>query len=353
MCEALCKFYAGRRVFVTGHTGFKGSWLSLYLQRLGATVVGFALPPPTDPSLFAICQLAKNMTSVTGNILDLEHLQHVLDGYRPEIVFHLAAQSIVRRSYGIPLDTFATNVMGTVNVLEAVRNTSSVRVLIIVTSDKCYENTESFWGYRESDPLGGYDPYSGSKACAELVTQTYARCFFHDSSKAVSSVRAGNVIGGGDWAEDRLIPDCIRFLMARQPIVIRNPDAIRPWLHVLDVLTGYLLLAQKMYEAPVRYQGAWNFGPNDDAILTVSDVVAEVTAAWGEGSVCVRSDPTLPETRLLKLDSSKARVLLGWRPRWNGRKAIAKAIDWYKAYALGKAMDEVSQRQIEEYLTIS
>ncbi|MEJ5365236.1 MAG: CDP-glucose 4,6-dehydratase [Desulfosoma sp.] len=352
MRGALQDFYSGRRVFLTGHTGFKGSWLSLYLNSLGCKVVGYALPPPTDPSLFQVADISRKVTSFTGDILDFTNLLAAFSRHHPEIVFHMAAQSLVRCSYSIPLETLATNVMGTAHVLEAARKTDSVRVVIIVTSDKCYENENWVWGYRENDPLGGHDPYSASKACAELITRAYTRSFFQDSTKAVSSVRAGNVLGGGDWAQDRLVPDCVRFLTSRKPIVLRNPQAVRPWQHVLDALTGYLLLAHKMYESPHQYSGAWNFGPGDDAILTVREVAVSITEHWGEGSVEILPDPALHEMGTLKLDSSKARTLLGWRPRWSIQKTIAKTVEWYKAHAAGEAMEMVCRNQIREYLEV-
>lgn len=347
-------FFSGKTILITGHTGFKGSWLSIWLRELGANVIGYSLDPPTVPSLFGICGLAAKVESVHGDVRDLDSLLEVTDRYRPEMVFHLAAQSLVRRSYRNPIETFETNVMGTVNVLEAGRQTPSVRIIINVTSDKCYENNEWIWPYREIDPLGGHDPYSSSKGCAELVTRAYARSYFlaetgQRPQKALASVRAGNVIGGGDWAEDRLLPDCIRALTGKKPLTLRNPHAVRPWQHVLDPLCGYMLLAHKMSAEPVDFSEPWNFGSNDESFITVREMAEHVMSEWGEGTCDAFADPSQPEARVLKLDSSKAITRLNWRPRWNVRTAISKTVEWYKSYLAGDDMVEVSKRQIAAY----
>ncbi len=350
MLESLSKHFKDRTVLVTGHTGFKGSWLSLYLNFLGAKVIGYSLEPPTTPNLFHTARIHMYTDTVMGNILDLDTLLRVFSRYQPQIVFHLAAQPIVRRSYAQPLETLTTNIVGTAHVLEAVKRTPSVRTTIVVTSDKCYENNNWVYGYRETDPLGGHDPYSASKACAELVTRCYAQSYFSNSKTAVASVRAGNIIGGGDWGEDRLIPDCVRALTAHQPVRVRNPEAVRPWLSILDALTGYLFLAAKMDAHPADYAGPWNFGPKDEGVWSVRRVAHEVIRQWGEGTMEIEPHATLPEKPVLKLDSSKAQAFLGWRPRWNTQEAIARAIKWYKVYVHGAVMDKVCQNQIEEYL---
>ncbi len=347
-------FFSGKTVLITGHTGFKGAWLGIWLRELGAEVIGYSLEPPTIPSLFQVCRLEKKITSVTADVKDLTTLLKVMKRYRPQIVFHLAAQSLVRRSYREPVETYATNVMGTVNVLEAVRQTESVRIVINVTSDKCYENSGWVWGYRESDAIGGHDPYSSSKGCSELVTTAYRLSYFNGDGgdrgrKALSSARAGNVIGGGDWAEDRLVPDCIRALSDGRPVVMRNPQAVRPWQHVLEPLCGYLFLAKKMGENPEQYAGAWNFGPGDDAFFSVREVVELVISEWGGGTSDVRPDPSMVEANRLKLDSSKARALLGWQPRWDVRTAVKKTVQWYQAELVGRDMYQECRRQIAAY----
>jgi len=332
------EIYENRKVLITGHTGFKGSWLSLWLTELGAKVIGYSLEPPTKPNLFKSINLKDKITHIIGDIRDEEHLISVFEKYRPEFVFHLAAQSLVRFSYREPKLTYETNVIGTVNVLEALRKTKSVKVCIIVTSDKCYENNEWVYGYREIDPMGGYDPYSSSKGCAELVTSAYRRSFFNpeEYSKthnvALSSVRAGNVIGGGDWGEDRIIPDCMRALSKGESIIIRNPSVIRPWQYVLEPLSGYLLLGALMYKNGVKYSDAWNFGPNDESIITVEELVKLVIKHWGSGTYTVDTSSHPHEARLLKLDSSKARALLGWKPIYDIYEAVKITISWYKNF---------------------
>ena len=350
-------FWAGKTVFLTGHTGFKGGWLSLWLQSLGARVVGYSLPPPTNPSLFEVARIADGMTSLEGDIRDLPHLATAIAEYRPEIVIHMAAQPLVRYSYKNPVETYATNVMGTVNLLEAVRQANSVRALVTVTSDKCYENKEWVWGYRENEPMGGYDPYSNSKGCAELVTAAYRNSFFNPNEfdrhqLAIASARAGNVIGGGDWAEDRLIPDILRAIMQGQPVPIRNPHAIRPWQHVLEPLSGYLLLAQKLFEAGTAYGEAWNFGPNDEDAKPVSWIVEGLTGKWGDGAAWALDGGQHPhEAHYLKLDCSKAKSRLGWVPRWSLSETLGHIVDWHKAYVAGKDMRDMSLTQISHYVT--
>jgi len=357
--QLIKNMFKDKTVLVTGHTGFKGSWLSLWLTELGAKVVGYALPPPTEPSLFEVLDLDQKITSIIGDIRDIKSLKRVFQKYQPQFVFHMAAQSLVRESYAHPRYTYETNVMGTVNVFEAVRSTDSVRVVLNVTSDKCYENKEWIWGYRENDSLGGHDPYSSSKACAELVTAAYRNSYFNphnydDHKVSLSSVRAGNVIGGGDWAKDRLVPDCIRALSNNQKIKIRSPQAIRPWQHVLEPLSGYLILAAKMYENGREYAGAWNFGPREEDAISVKEVVEKVIKYWGKGSwqdVSHSSSSPLRETKYLKLDCSKARQILGWKPIWGINKALELTVAWYREfYDDPTEMDAYTEAQIKEYM---
>lgn len=349
-------FWCGRRVLLTGHTGFKGSWLSLWLQSMGAQTVGYALTPPTNPSLFEVAKVGKGMTSIIGDIRDLDKLRTVFAEHKPEIVIHMAAQSLVRHSYVNPVETYATNVMGTVNLLEAARQTGSAKAIINVTSDKCYDNREWIWGYREHEAMGGYDPYSNSKGCSELVTAAYRNSFFNqaDFSRhgvALASVRAGNVIGGGDWASDRLIPDILRALLSDSPAVIRNPDAVRPWQHVLAPLSGYLLLAQKLWQDGSAYGEAWNFGPNDEDARPVSWIADYLTKAWSKDASWAPDGGDHPhEAHYLKLDSSKARSRLVWRPRWHLEEALRNITDWQRAYQAQKDMREVTLGQIQRYV---
>lgn len=339
-------------MLVTGHTGFKGSWLCLMLQGMGAKVVGYALQPPTTPSIFEVANVANGMVSIIDDVRDGAKLQQVFAEHQPEIVLHLAAQALVRYSYANPVETYATNVMGTVNVLEAARHTASVRSLVNVTTDKCYENREWVWGYRENEPMGGFDPYSSSKGCSELVTAAYRNSFFAGKGgAAVASARAGNVIGGGDWALDRLIPDIMRSIMSKQPVLIRSPHAIRPWQHVLEPLSGYLLLAEKLYESGAEFAEGWNFGPSDDDTRTVLWIVEKLTQDWGEGASWVLDQGEHPhEAHYLKLDCSKARMRLNWQPRWKLDIALQHIIAWHRAHGEGRDMRDVTLKQIETYL---
>lgn len=346
--------YKNKKVLITGHTGFKGSWMSLWLTELGANVIGYSLEPPTEPNLFESINLKDKITHIIGDVRDEEHLISVFEKYQPVFVFHLAAQPLVRLSYKEPKLTYETNVLGTVNVLEAVRKTKSVRVGIIVTSDKCYENKEWVYGYRETDPVGGYDPYSSSKGCAELVTSAYRGSFFNPEAYgkthnvALSSVRAGNVIGGGDWGEYRLIPDSIRALSQNKTVVIRNPQATRPWQYVLEPLSGYLLLGALMYKEGAKYSGPWNFGPNDESIITVEELVKLVIKYWGNGSYTIDTSSHPHEAGLLKLDASKARALLGWKPIYDGYEAVEKTINWYKNFYNGMSKEKLYEFTVGE-----
>ena len=340
-------FWNGRRVFVTGHTGFKGGWLTLWLQQLGAQVTGFALAPATQPNLYTAAHLDRGVHSVIGDVRDARALHRALAESTAEVVVHCAAQSLVRASYESPADTFETNVMGTVHVLDAIRSVGGVRAAVIVTSDKCYEPTGREHAYRERDRLGGEDPYSSSKACAELVTSAYRASFFNDrSAAAVATVRAGNVIGGGDWAADRLVPDVIRACTAGHPAFIRYPEAVRPWQHVLEPLQGYLLLAEALH-ASGSAAASLNFGPSDEDMKPVSAVVDTLIRKWGNGARwAVDAGPHLPEMPTLRLDSSRARAELAWRPRFNLDTALDWTVEWYKAFA--DTPDRARQTTVEQ-----
>lgn len=349
------EFWRGKSVFVTGHTGFKGGWLCLWLQSMGAHVTGFSLAPPEQPNFFGVAGVAQAMQSHIGDIREGRQLADALLAARPDVVFHLAAQSLVRYSYAHPVETYATNVMGTVNLLEAVRQTSSVQAVVIITSDKCYENHEWPWGYREIDPMGGYDPYSNSKGCAELVVSAYRNSYFNparhgEHGVSLATARAGNVIGGGDWAADRLVPDVMRAVSAGQPVKIRNPHAIRPWQHVLEPLSGYLLLAQRLCQQGTSFAQGWNFGPADDDAQPVSWIADTVTALWGEGARWeMDGGEHAHEAHYLRLDCSKARMDLHWQPKWRLRQALEKTVEWYRAHSAGADMRQISLQQIAAY----
>lgn len=351
-------FYKDKRVLITGHTGFKGSWLSLWLTELGAKVVGYGLDPYTENDNFIVTGLKDKIIDIRGDIRDCEKLQEVFSKYKPEIVFHLAAQAIVRLSYEIPKETYEINVMGTLNVLECIRSTPSVKVGIMITSDKCYENKEQIWPYREVDPMGGYDPYSSSKGCAEILIASYRNSFlspedYDKHGTSIASARAGNVIGGGDWSKDRIVPDCIRNLMEDKPIEIRNPKAVRPWQHVLEPLSGYLLLASKMYEDGVSYCSGWNFGPSFDSIVSVRTVTDILIHKWGNGKwIDLSNNSAVHEANLLSLDCTKARVQLGFEPKLNIDRAIEYTVDWYKNYKNSNVYD-FCKKQILAYSSIS
>lgn len=347
------KFWSGKRVLITGHTGFKGAWLALWLSRLHAKVFGVSLPAPTEPSLFADADIQARVDTTYCDIRDAAAVAAVFARVKPDIVLHLAAQSLVLPSYREPVETFATNVMGTVHVLDAVRATPSVRSVVIVTTDKCYENREWLWAYREDDMLGGYDPYSASKACAELVTSAWRRSFCGLNSArqiGLASARAGNVFGGGDWAVNRLIPDCMRALGGKQPIGVRNPRATRPWQHVLNPLAGYMTLAERLWHDPVTYGEAWNFGPADDDIKPVSEIVSRITNIWGDGARWELIPSDAPhEAGLLKVDASKARARLGWQPMLHLDVGLDWTCDWYKRAAAGQSIAALTENQITQF----
>ena len=344
-------FWRGRRVLLTGHTGFKGSWLALWLETLGAEVVGLSRGIPTTPSLFELARVGEGVRTLDGDVRDLQAVERAVEDSRAEVVLHMAAQSLVRRSFERPVETYATNVMGTVHVLDAARRTGGVRVVVNVTSDKCYENREWVWGYREHEPMGGHDPYSNSKGCAELVTSAFRRSFGQEEgSPAIASARAGNVIGGGDWAEDRLIPDLMQAAVAGRPAIIRNPDAIRPWQHVLNPLSGYLILAQSLWDARELSEG-WNFGPEDGDARPVRWIIERLGEAWGEPIPWRQQEGEAPhEARYLKLDSSKARTRLGWTPVWGLADALTSIATWYRTERSGgdlrgHALDQIAAFQ--------
>ena len=345
-------FWKGKRVFLTGHTGFKGSWMSLWLNSLGAEVKGYSLSPPTEPAMFSQANIDRYIDSKVGDIRNLELLSKEMSEFNPDIIFHMAAQPLVRLSYSQPIETYSTNVMGTVNVLESARRCSNLMAIVNITTDKCYENREWEWGYRENEPMGGHDPYSNSKGCAELVTSAYRKSFFNtDTSASLSSGRAGNVIGGGDWAADRLIPDILRAFEKQQPVVIRNPKATRPWQHVLEPLSGYLVLAQSLCEGNRNHADGWNFGPRDEDVEPVEWILEKMVNFWGEGASWQLDSSDQPhEAKYLKLDISKARLQLGWQPTWRLEETLKKIVAWHQAWLSNEKMDIYSLKEIQSYM---
>jgi CDP-glucose 4,6-dehydratase len=348
------EFWKGKKVLITGHTGFKGSWLCMLLDKLGAEISGYALEPPTNPNLFELCKIGSFVNSTISDIRDFDSLLKKIDTDKPEIIIHMAAQPLVRLSYAEPVLTYHTNVIGTINLLEAVRvsKSKSVRVIVNVTTDKCYENKEWLWPYREIEPMGGYDPYSSSKACSEIVTAAYRSSYFSGDSMpvAVATARAGNVIGGGDWAADRLIPDIVRSVLENSPVVIRNPYSVRPWQHVLEPLTGYLMLSERLYTEGNSFAGAWNFGPNDDDSRPVKWIVEKFCSKWGNATYELDKNIHPHEASFLKLDCSKAKEKLDWHPKWNLNKALDSIIEFSRAYLSRNSMRDLCDRQILEYL---
>jgi CDP-glucose 4,6-dehydratase len=346
-------FWNGKHVLLTGHTGFKGAWLALYLQALGAKVTGFALAPDQNPNLFEVAGIDNGMRSIIGDIRDLPGVEKAVGEAEPDIVIHMAAQALVRRGYREPVETYATNVLGTVHVLDAVRRLSKARASVVVTSDKCYENQEWIWPYRESEPMGGRDPYSNSKGCAELVVSAYRASYFAPAGIGLASARAGNVIGGGDWSEDRLVPDLIRGFVDRKPTMIRQPNAIRPWQHVLEAINGYLILAERLWNDPIAFAEGWNFGPSDTGAVPVHTIADSLVAKWGDGAAWTRDNEAgVHEAHLLKLDSTKARTLLSWQPRLAIEEALDWIVKWHRAHAAKCNMRDFTFRQIEQYQTL-
>jgi CDP-glucose 4,6-dehydratase len=350
MAGVNAEFWRGKRVFLTGHTGFKGSWLSLWLQSMGTEVHGLALAPPTVPSLYNEAGVGKNLASNIGDIRNYDIVYAAMKVSKPDIVIHMAAQPLVRLSYDTPIETYATNVMGTVHVLEAARQIGTARAIVNVTTDKCYENREWVWGYREDEPMGGYDPYSNSKGCSELVTSAYRRSFFQRQGIALASARAGNVIGGGDWAKDRLIPDILRAFDCGEPVVIRNPYATRPWQHVLEPLSGYLVLAEKLYAEGMSWAEAWNFGPSDEDARPVQWIVEKMVQLWGKDASWQLDDTNhVHEAAYLKLDISKAKSRLSWQPHWSLSGALEQIVDWQQAWLAKHDVQEKCIQQIQLY----
>lgn len=350
-------FWNNKKVFITGHTGFKGSWLSMWLLSMGADVKGFSLSPPSSISLFEESYLAKAIDSEHGDIRDYESLLRSLKVFKPDIVLHLAAQSLVRKSYLSPRETYSTNVMGSLNIFEAVREIGGVKVILNITSDKCYENKEWVWGYRENEPMGGFDPYSSSKACAEILTSSYRQSYFDSDDYpnhgvALASARAGNVIGGGDWAEDRLIPDILKAFQEQQAVLIRNPNAVRPWQHVLEPLSGYLLLAEKLYQEGPKHAEGWNFGPLSHNELCVQDIVSALANLWGKSAKwSIDDNKQVHEAHFLKLDCSKAKTQLGWSPKWDIQEVLKRIVDWHQAWMNGQEMFDYCLSEINDYTT--
>lgn len=351
-------FYQGKKVFITGHTGFKGSWLALWLNELGAEVTGFALDPYTENDNFVLSGLSSKIKDIRGDIRNAESLENAIQKAKPDLIFHLAAQPLVRLSYQEPVETYQTNVMGSIYLMEAFRKSPSAKVAVMITTDKCYENREQIWGYRENEAMGGYDPYSSSKGAAEIAISSWRRSFMHPKDhakhgKSIASVRAGNVVGGGDWTTDRIIPDCIRALEAHETIHIRSPKAIRPWQHVLEPLSGYLLLAKKMWEEPTKYCEGWNFGPNMESVENVWSIATKVIQHYGKGELKDISDPkALHEAKLLMLDIHKAKFELGWNPRMNIDQTIKMTVDWYKKYRETNVND-LCIEQIKQYTSLN
>lgn len=352
-------FWKRKKVFLTGHTGFKGSWLSLWLHSLGAEVFGYSLEPPTNPNLFHIAKIDDEINSIYGDIRDLDNLKKTIFKIKPEIVIHMAAQSIVSKSYLNPIETYEVNLMGSLNLMESLRNLKSVKVLVNITSDKCYENREWLWGYREDERMGGYDPYSNSKGCAELATASFRSSFFNpskykDHGVAIATARAGNVIGGGDWAMDRLVPDIIRSIESNKKAHIRNPQSIRPWQHVLEPLYGYLILAEKLYQEGNSYVGAWNFGPNESDVKSVEWVLKEFKKNWPNkfDFIIEKKSENFHEANLLKLDCSKAKFFLGWSPKWDSAETIKRICNWHKANLEGVDMKSYVLNEINDYQSI-
>jgi len=342
-------FWKGRKVLVTGHTGFKGSWLSIWLKYLGAEVLGYSLDPPSKPSLFKEAKLDNHINSVISDINDLEMLETSFRSFKPEIVFHLAAQPLVRDSYRNPVETYHTNVIGTLNIFEVVRITNSVKSIIIVTTDKCYENLGLDKAYVETDPMGGFDPYSSSKACVEILTKSYSQSFFDTKKIGIASVRAGNVIGGGDWAKDRLIPDVIRSFDSNQTLMIRYPHSTRPWQHVLEPLYGYLLLAENLYFSAEKYSGAWNFGPENSDAISVEELVEKISQFWKSSNWIIDKSDNPHESSFLRLDINKAKSRLNWYPRWNIDIAISKILSFHEGWKNGKDAYQLCLEQIKEF----
>lgn len=345
------QLYKGKKIFITGHTGFKGTWMTFLLAEMGAEVMGYALEPEAGYSHFRLLELDKKITHITGDVRDLDFLNQTMLDFQPEIVFHLAAQPLVKRSYHDPVETFSTNMMGAVNILECVRNCSSVRSLVFITSDKCYENVEWIWGYRENDRVGGHDPYSASKGAAEIIFSAYLRSYFSARpSLGAASTRAGNVIGGGDWAVDRIIPDCIRSIQSDKAVELRNPKATRPWQHVLEPISGYLLLGVKLYNQPAEFSGSWNFGPSTSEVRTVHEVASKVIGHIGKGSVVITGDPSQHhEANLLQLNCDKAHQLLSWYPRWHVEETLYYTAEWYKQWMEGADISMLTKNQINQY----
>ena len=345
-------FWKNRRVLITGHTGFKGAWLSLWLEQLGANIAGIALEPNTNPNLFSLLNLKEKMQSHIADVRDFEKIKKIIHDFKPEIIIHMAAQPLVRYSYQNPIETYATNVMGTVHVLEAAKTCESVRAIVNVTTDKCYENKEWMWGYRENEMLGGHDPYSNSKACSELVTKAYRDSFYEKLNIGLATARAGNVIGGGDWSQDRLIADIMKSMVAQKPVIIRNPNAIRPWQHVLEPLSGYLLLAEKLFSDTKKYSESWNFGPQANEAVCVEKIVKTVFLNWSDksaGYVIEQDHENLHEAHFLKLDITKAITALNWKPQLTIDDTISWVSDWYQAWMKKENMLEYTLKQIQAY----